>query len=116
MISSLKSKANPKSESDYLLVSLEQALQAGPLPQVPFVVVTSGANRLAGIPLIFSEDGRQQLLRLSMELQKKTAAEIPGGEHIVLEALGPALHNEDPKPIVKIVKAMLGRVRKAQKG
>ena len=115
MISSLKSKANPKSESDYLLATLEQAMQAGPLPQVPFVVVTSGASRLSGIPLVFSEDGRQQLLRLSMELQKKTAAEIPGGEHIVLEEIGPTLHNEDPKPVVKIVKAMLSRVRKGQK-
>ncbi len=116
MIASLKNKANPKNESDFLLVTLEQGMQAGTLPQVPFTVVTSGANRLAGIPLLFSEDGRQQLLRLGMELQKKSAAEIPGGEHIVLEEMGPTLHNENPKPIVKIVKAMLSRVRKAQKG
>ena len=63
------------------------------------------------MPPIFSAEGNQKIAELGIELQKKMAALIPGGRHIIVEGVGHNLHLEKPDALIEIVIEMIKIVR-----
>jgi pimeloyl-ACP methyl ester carboxylesterase len=102
---------NPKTEGDYLNITMEQVKNSKPLPQVPFVVLMAG-DRSKGVPPIFSEEARKKMVELGMEMQKKLVALIPGGKHIIVNDVGHNIHLEKPEALIKPVVEMIEEVRK----
>jgi pimeloyl-ACP methyl ester carboxylesterase len=101
---------NPRSEMDFVQTSLEQALECGPMPQVPFVVLTAGdRSRIA--PPIFTPEGMQTLIELGLELQKELVALIPGGRHVVVEDSGHIIHRDKPGVFLSELLALVEKVR-----
>ena len=94
-------------EADYMFVTLEQRKKIGILEDIPCTVVTAGAHRERGIPPGFSEEGREKLLTLGLEMKTRLVEDIPGAEHVILENLSHMLHLEDPQPIIDIIKEMI---------
>jgi pimeloyl-ACP methyl ester carboxylesterase len=72
MISRFATPDNPKTEGDYRYITMEQAKNSKPLPQVPFVVSTAG-DRSKGMPPIFGEKVNKKISELGIEMQKKKA-------------------------------------------
>ena len=105
---------NPKTETDYTFITMEQVRNSGPLPQIPFTVLTAG-DRSRAAPPMFSEEAKKKMIALGMELQKKLMDLIPGGKHIIVEGVGHGMHLEKPEkvigPIVEMVKEIRSRER-----
>jgi pimeloyl-ACP methyl ester carboxylesterase len=111
MVAKFAAPDNPKTEGDFRNVTTEQVKNSGPLPQVPFVVLTAG-DRSKGMPPIFSEEARKKMLELGMEMQKKLVALVPGGKHIIINDVGHNIHLEKPEALIKPVIEMIEEVRK----
>jgi pimeloyl-ACP methyl ester carboxylesterase len=111
MVAKFAAPDNPKTEGDYRDISEEQVKNSGPLPRVPFVVITAG-DRSKGMPPIFSEDARKKMVELRMEMQKKLAALVPGGKQIVVNDVGHNIHLERPEALIEPVVEMIEEVRK----
>ena len=105
---------NPKTETDYTFITMEQLRNSGPLPQIPFTVLTAG-DRTRAVPPMFSEEARKKMIALGMKLQKKLVDLIPGGKHIIVEGVGHGMHLEKPEkvigPIIEMVKEIRSRER-----
>ncbi|MFC1564908.1 alpha/beta fold hydrolase [candidate division KSB1 bacterium] len=112
MTSMMRTPQNPKTEADYMFITLEQAKKIGNMPQIPYFVVTSGSNREGGIPPGFSDEGREKLVELGIEVQKKLVDRIPGGKHIILDDVSHYMQLEKPKPVIKIITDMVETVKK----
>ena len=104
---------NPKTEGDYRYITMEQVKNSTPLPQVPFVVLTAG-DRLKGMPPIFSEKANKKMAELGIEMQKKLAAMIPGGKHVIIDDVGHNIHLEKPDALITPVSEMIKEVRNKQ--
>ena len=111
MVSKFPTPDNPKTEGDYRFITMEQMKNNKPLPHVPFVVLTAGA-RSKNMPPIFSDDANKKLAELGIELQKKMAAKIPGGKHIIVDDVGHNMHLEKPEALITPVIEMIKEVRK----
>jgi len=111
MVSKFATPDNPKTEGDYRYITMEQVKNSKPLPQVPFVVLTAG-DRSKGMPPIFSEKASKKIAELGMETQKKVAAMIPGGKHIIVNDVGHNIHLEKPEALITPVIEMIKEVRK----
>jgi pimeloyl-ACP methyl ester carboxylesterase len=105
---------NPKTEGDYRDITEQQVKNSGPLPQVPFVVLTAG-DRSKGMPPIFSEDARKKMVELGLEMQKKLVELIPGGKQLVINDVGHNIHIEKPEALIKPVIEMIEEVQSKQK-
>ena len=101
---------DPRTEVDYMATTVEQVRRSGPLPRVPFVVITA-ASRGLGLPPVFSPEGQAKLADAAMAMQKKLADLIPGGEHILVEGVGHNVHVDKPEAVVAPVRAMIARIR-----
>jgi pimeloyl-ACP methyl ester carboxylesterase len=110
MVAKFAAPDNPKTEGDFRNVTTEQVNNSGPLPQVPFVVLTAG-DRSKGMPPIFSEEANKKMAELGMEMQKKLVALVPGGKHIIIHDVGHNIHLERPEALVKPVIEMIEEVR-----
>jgi pimeloyl-ACP methyl ester carboxylesterase len=99
----------PHTERDFMPATVTQLRASAPLPQVPFVVITSSSRRL-GLPAEFSEDGQKRLVEVALELQKRLASLVPGAEHIPVEGVGHNVHLDRPEavlvPILRLVKTV----------
>lgn len=102
--------APPNTELAYRLETNEQLTRSAPLPEVPCVVISAG-DRSRGMPPIFSEEGRQKLLALGMELQQKLVSLVPGAEHVVAEGIGHNIPVEAPESIVERVLEMMAAIQ-----
>jgi pimeloyl-ACP methyl ester carboxylesterase len=111
MTSKSAAPANPRTEADYMLLSLEQEKEIGPLPRVPYLVLIAGAGRENGVPPGFSPEARQAMSRLGLELQKRMAEDIPGGKYIVFEELSHVMHLENPEPIIRVIQEMIAQIK-----
>jgi len=80
-----------------------------PLPRVPFVVLTSGARRA---PPMLSEAGQKTWTEIGLAYQKKLAALIPGGRHVVVEKAGHIIHQDDPGALIGAVEWTIAEARK----
>jgi pimeloyl-ACP methyl ester carboxylesterase len=111
MTSKSAAPPNPRTEADYMLLSLEQEKEIGPLPRVPYLVLIAGAGRENGVPPGFSPEARRAMPRLGLEMQKKMAEDIPGGKFIVFEELSHVMHLENPEPILRVIKEMIAQIK-----
>lgn len=109
-VSKTSRPANPQNEADYREETNEQLRKSGPLPHIPFVVITSG-DRSRALPPIFSEQARRDLIKLGMDLQKKLVDLIPGGKHIMAEGVGHNIHAEKPEILVDPVIEMINKIQ-----
>jgi len=114
MAARMSNTANPKTEMDYNRITSEQLRSSAPLPKIPYVVITSG-NRSKAVPPIFSEQSREQLIALGMELQKRLVNLIPGGKQIVAEGVGHNIHVERPEILLEPLNEMIGEVKGAKR-
>jgi pimeloyl-ACP methyl ester carboxylesterase len=94
-------------------ITMEQVKNSAPLPQVPFVVLTAG-DRTKGMPPVFSEKAVKEMAELGIEMQKKLAAMIPGGKHIIVNDVGHNIHMEKPEALITPVIEMIKEVRKSK--
>jgi pimeloyl-ACP methyl ester carboxylesterase len=100
-----------RTEADYIGETFKQALQMGPLPRIPYVVVTAGKGRERGIPPGFSPEGRKNMVEVGLLLQKRLAEDIPDGKHIVLENISHMMHLEKPASVIKIILDEIERIK-----
>jgi pimeloyl-ACP methyl ester carboxylesterase len=111
MVSRFASPEDPRTEGDYREITSEQVKNSGPLPQVPFIVISAG-DRSKGMPPIFSEEGSKSIIELGMKLQKEMATLIQGGKHIIVDGAGHNIHLEKPEALIKPALAMIEEVQK----
>ena len=111
MVARFGTPENPVSEADYRNITRKQAGSTKPLPRIPFVVLTAG-DRLRAMPPMFSDEGKEKLATLGLELQQRLVALIPGGEHIVIEGVGHNIHIEKPDALIEPISEMIDRIRK----
>jgi pimeloyl-ACP methyl ester carboxylesterase len=111
MVSRFATPDNPKTEGDYRYITMEQVKNSKPLPHIPFVVLTAG-DRSKGMPPIFSERANKKMAELGIEMQKKLAAMIPGGKHIIVNDVGHNMHLEKPEALITPVIEMIKEARK----
>ncbi|MBN1243582.1 MAG: alpha/beta fold hydrolase, partial [Spirochaetales bacterium] len=100
--------AEPRTEADASLVSLEQERTMGPLPRVPVLVLIAG-DREKNVPPGFSPEARKRMAQLGMDLQKTLAADL-GGTFIVFEGVGHGLHTEKPEAVAAAILDMVRKV------
>jgi len=101
---------DPRTETDYMLETIEQLRRSGPLPPVPLVVVTS-ASRGSGLPPVFSPEGQARLNEVAMAMQKKLVDLVPGAEQILVEGAGHNVHVDKPEAVLAPIRAMIARLR-----
>jgi len=111
MVARFSTPENPKTEADYRNVTTEQVRKSKALPQIPFVVITAG-DRSKAMPPMFSDEAKEQIAKLGLEMQKKLVALIPGGKHIVVEGVGHNIHVEKPEALIAPVVEMINEVQK----
>ena len=110
MVAKFNTPENPKTEADYRNITTEQVRKSKPLPHIPFIVLTAG-DRLKAMPPIFSDEAKEQIAKLGLEMQQKLVALIPGGRHIVVEGVGHNIHAEKPEALIAPVVEMIKEVR-----
>jgi len=104
------SPPDPRTETDYMAATVDQLRNSGPLPHVPLVVITA-AGRGSGLPDVFSPESQARLADVALAMQKKLAALIPGGQHILVEGAGHNVHLDKPDAVSAPIKAMITRLR-----
>jgi len=111
MIAPYRTKVpDPRTETDYMLETVEQLRQSGPLPRVPLVVITA-ASRGSGLPPVFSPESQAKLDEVAMAMQKKLVDLVPGAEQILVEGAGHNIHLEKPEAVLGPILAMVARIR-----
>jgi len=111
MIAPYRTKVpDPRTETDYMLETVEQLRQSGPLPRVPLVVITA-ASRGSGLPPVFSPESQSKLDAVAMAMQKKLADLVPGAEQILVEGAGHNVHLDKPEAVLGPILAMIARIR-----
>jgi pimeloyl-ACP methyl ester carboxylesterase len=101
---------DPHTETDYMLATVEQLHQSGPLPRVPLVVITS-ASRGSGLPSVFSPESQSKLGEVAMAMQKKLVDLVPGAEQILVEGAGHNVHLDKPEAVLAPILALVARLR-----
>lgn len=95
-----QAQANPEGVDVY--ASLDQAAAAGPLPDVPLVVIT--ATESGGWPPDWDAELFDQL---RAEQQADLASRVPGGEQVFAEGSGHEVPREQPAVIVDAINRVL---------
>jgi pimeloyl-ACP methyl ester carboxylesterase len=101
---------NPKTEADYREITREQLRRSKPLPQIPFVVLTS-AGRTKAMGPMFSDEAIEKMAESDFALNKKLAALIPGGRLVIVEGAGHNIHVDKPEALIAPVVKMIQEVR-----
>jgi len=111
MVNRMSKPINPKTELDYRTTTKEQLRESESLPIVPYLVITSG-ERSKSVPPMFSEQGREKLILLGTELQKRLLKLIPDGKQIIAEGVGHNIHIEKPEILIDAITKMIDEVKK----
>lgn len=101
---------NPKTEADYRDITRDQLRNSTPLPKIPFVMLTS-ADRAKAMSDMFSDAAIEEIAKLDAALNRKLAALIPGGRHIIVEGTGHDIHADKPEALMGPVVEMINEVR-----
>lgn len=101
---------NPKTEADYRNITRDQLRNSKPLPKIPFVMLTS-ADRAKAMSDMFSDAAIEEIAKLDGALNRKLAALIPGGRHIIVEGTGHDIHADKPEALMGPVVEMINEVR-----
>jgi pimeloyl-ACP methyl ester carboxylesterase len=110
MVAMMESMADETTEIGSSQLTMEQLRSSGPLPEVPFVVITAGKRSMA-LPPFFSDAAREKLIALGLSLQERLVALIPGGRHIVAEGVGHNVQVEKPDVVTGPLGEMIDRIR-----
>jgi pimeloyl-ACP methyl ester carboxylesterase len=110
MVARFSTPENPKTEADYRNITMEQVRKSKPLPPIPFIVLTAG-DRSKAIPPMFSDEAKEQIARLELEMQQKLVTLIPGGRQIIVEGVGHNIHAEKPEALIAPVVEMINEMR-----
>jgi len=110
MVSIMSHPENPQNEVDYMEETIELLRYSDTLPQIPFVVITSG-DRSKALPPVFSKQAQKDMIALGMESQQKLVALIPGGKHIIAEGVGHNIHVEKPEILVDPIVEMIDEIK-----
>ena len=110
MVARFSTPENPKTEADYRNITTEQVRKSKPLPHIPFIVLTAG-DRSKAMPPMFSDEAKEKIAKLGLEMQQKLVALIPGGRHILVEGVGHNIHAEKPEALINPVVEMIKEVR-----
>jgi pimeloyl-ACP methyl ester carboxylesterase len=113
MAARMGNTADPKTELDYMPATREQLEKSGPLPVMPFVVITSG-DRSKAVPPMFSEQAREKLIELGMKLQKRLVALVPNGRHIIAEGVGHNIHVDKPAVLIDPLLEMIAAIEEGK--
>jgi pimeloyl-ACP methyl ester carboxylesterase len=114
MIAPYRTKVpDPRTETDYMLATVEQLRRSGPLPRVPLVVITA-VSRGSGLPPVFSPESQARLNDVAMAMQKKLVDLVPGAEQILVEGAGHNVHLDKPEAVLTPILAMVARLRTGQ--
>lgn len=109
MVGMMESMADETSEIGSSQLTMEQLRSSGPLPEIPFVVITAGKRSMA-LPPLFSDAAREKLTALGLSLQERLVALIPGGRHIVAEGVGHNVQVEKPEvltvPLIDMIEGI----------
>lgn len=111
MLVMMKGRDPPVTEIDYIGITAEQVRKSRPLPEIPFLVISSG-KRMREVPRAFSAEARLELAELNRELQRRLVNLIPGGKQIIVEDAGHNIHVEKPEALILPVLEMVTEVRK----
>ena len=101
---------NPKTEADYRNMTREQLKKSGPLPRIPYLVLTV-AGRAKAMGPMFSAEAIEEMGEMDSVLNEKLAALIPGGRLIVVEGTGHNIHMDKPQLLIGPVREMIKEVR-----
>jgi pimeloyl-ACP methyl ester carboxylesterase len=101
---------NPKTEIDYRNITREQLKKSKPLPQIPFVILTS-AGRAKAMGPIFSEEAIEEMAKMDGVLNNKLAELIPGGRLIIVEGTGHNIHMDKPDALIGPLLEIIKKVR-----
>ncbi|TFG39389.1 MAG: alpha/beta fold hydrolase [Syntrophobacterales bacterium] len=101
--------SDPRTETEYMAVTVEQLRRSGPLPRVPLVVITS-ASRGSGLPMVFSPESQARLTDVAMAMQKKLVDLVPGGRQILVEGAGHNVHLDQPEAVITSIREMVARL------
>ena len=101
---SAKAMATQRREFANFAVSADQVKSAGPLPQVPLVVISRGRRVWPETPM------GDALERVWAELQAELAASIPGGRQLKAEQSGHLIQLDQPELVAGAVRDVLQQV------
>ena len=110
----LTAPVDPRTEGDYRSVTREQLKSSGPLPRVPFVVLTC-RDRANAMKPMFSDVAIEKMNKLDVALMSKLAASIPGGKQIMIEGTGHNVHVDKPDALLAPLVEMIKEVREKKK-
>ena len=101
--------ASPVGERDYRLDTVDQLRAAAPLPRVPLVVLA--ATDGSGLPQEFTPAARERLRKINVEMQRRLAAQVPGGRFVELLGVGHTIHVEKPELVLEPLLALVEEVK-----
>ena len=105
---------HPETEADYRDTTRKQLRRSGPLPQIPFVVLTSGRDRAEAMRPLFSTEAIEKIAESDLAQQKELAALIPGGKLMTVEGAGHYIHVGKPEALIAPVVEMIKKVREKE--
>src|SRR5829696_3033272 len=91
---------------------MREVLASGPFPPMPLTVLSHGrpadpSERQAGWPIAEEE-------RIWHELHTEIAQMVPNGRHVIAEASGHDIPQEQPELVVEAIQAVLTAARDAR--
>ncbi len=110
VVAGFRAPEDPRTEADYRNVTRDQVRESGPLPRVPFAVLTV-AGRAKAMADLFSPAGVEKLEALDRNLNARQAALIPGGRLVMVEGTGHLVHVDKPEALIGPVVEMIARAR-----
>ena len=114
MVTMMNEMADPGSELASRSFTSEQLRQSGPLPAIPFVVITA-ADRSGGLPPVFSEEAQAALAELGVRLQERLVELVPGGKHVLAEGVGHNVHVDRPEALLDPLMGMIDLIEDERK-
>jgi hypothetical protein len=111
LVAGFDAPENPTTESDYRNATREQVKESGPLPHVPFVILTC-ANRVSAMRPLFSDGAIDELEQRDSALMNDLATSVPGGKQIIIEGTGHIVHVDKPEaligPLLEMIEGVIG--------
>jgi len=114
MVVRMREMAGPQSELASRSSTVKQLKQSGPLPEIPFVVITAG-DRSRALPPIFSKEAQAELAELGVKLQERLVELVPGGKHILAEGVGHNVHVDRPEALLDPLTEMIDLIQNERK-
>jgi pimeloyl-ACP methyl ester carboxylesterase len=114
LVAGFDAPPNPRTESDYRNATREQVKKSGPLPRIPFVILTC-AHRARALQPMFSDEAIEEIGRVDSGLMDELAASIPGGRQILVAGTGHNIHVDRPEALIAPVLEIITVVKQGRR-